>query len=281
MARRLGALAGCALTALLLLLSSARAARIWFEYGVATATAGYDADQDRTLMNKFYVAAFGPEDVRTEVPDFDRFCIQKSTIAAVHAFQSTPGEVGAKLSAAHGGFHDTLRGCLTADNLAKAYLGRFEVGYIRRGYWEPGLNVRFSAENPLTRYYVELHNAVKDKVPDPVNKLIVFYVHSEPAPNMDFKLDPPPELGKFLSLYPDPSELRRLCERADEEASKQGRRIAGEVKREAETTTRTLGSEAEDAGQEMTVAAVAVVGDAARGAKEVAPRLEEALAPAR
>src|SRR5262245_56303287 len=46
--------------------ASAQAARVWYEYGVATATGGYDPEKNRTLINKFYIVAFGPDDFESE-----------------------------------------------------------------------------------------------------------------------------------------------------------------------------------------------------------------------
>src|SRR2546421_103580 len=78
--------------------------RIWFEYGVAQTTGGFDAKNNRTLINKWYIAAFGPDDIATETKAYVQQCVRDAVIVAVHAFQTTPGEVAVKLSAAYGSF---------------------------------------------------------------------------------------------------------------------------------------------------------------------------------
>jgi len=128
--------------------------RVWYQEGVATATGGFDLKHQRTLINRWYIAVFGPDDIEAFVKNHVQDCV-KGAAAAVEAFKETPGEASAKLGAAEGGFHGSLVGCLSARSAWRAYLGKFELGYIRRGYWEDGLNAQFSVTTlgPKTTYY--------------------------------------------------------------------------------------------------------------------------------
>jgi TolB-like protein/class 3 adenylate cyclase len=256
------------------IVQQAQSARVWYEYGVATAIGGYDSETSRTLINRFYIVAFGPVDLPREVTSSAQACLHKVTVVAVEAFNNVPSpEVGARLAAAYSAFHGSLEACLAPERLAKAYSGKFEIGYVRRAFWEPGLRLKFHAESPSTKNYARLHNAVKDRLLDPLNKIIVFYINAQKIPDLDFRINPPADLGKFLKTLPDPSELRTLVSNAQTEAAKRGKRIAEEVGEEANEATKRLGSEAAKIGQEVPLVPVLVDGEAATGVKAVVPDL--------
>jgi TolB-like protein/class 3 adenylate cyclase len=255
------------------IVKQAQGARVWYEYGVATAAGGYDPEKNRTLINRFYIVAFGPDDLPSEATSYTQGCLRKVTAVAVEAFNDAAApEIGARLAAAYSAFHGALAACLAPEGSAKAYSGKFEIGYVRRGFWEPGLRLKFHAESPSTKNYARLHNAVKDRLPDPLNKIIVFYINAQEIPDLDFRIKLPAEPGKFLKTLPDPGELRSLVSNAQTEAAKRGKRIAEEVGKEAYQTTKRLGSEAK-IGQEVLPVPVLVDGEAAKGVKTVVPDL--------
>ena len=267
------------LTAILVVLSGwispAAAQRVWYEYGVASATGGFDAVHNRTLINKFYLAVFGPDDVKVEAHNFVRHCIQDSAVAAVAAYQGTPSpEPGARIGAAWKGFHVHLEHCLSAREFAKEYIKKFEIGYIRRGYWEPGLNLRFTAENPSVKIYEQLHQAVKKDLPDPVNKLIVFYIQTQQPPTINIKINPD-DAGKFLLQFPEPAQLRRYFDDGQKRAADAGKHLSAEVGRETREISHRLGS----AGETLVVAPVRLVGKTAEEAAKKAPEIAGTMIP--
>jgi hypothetical protein len=255
--------------------------RVWYEEGVATATGGFDLKHQRTLINKWYIAVFGPDDIEAFVKGYVQNCVEGAAIAAVEAFKETPGEASVKLGAAEGAFHGSLVGCLSARSAARAYIGKFELGYIRRGYWEDGLNAQLSVDDPRTKNYVLLHNLIKDRLPDPLNKLIVFYINSQKLPDINFNIKPPEQIGKFLARLPDPPNLQRLQEDAERKLSTGGKHLADEVKKEAETVGKAIGSDAAEAfkrGLPMIVAGTPITGDPAAVAKSVQDAAQNAVA---
>lgn len=258
----------------------AHASRVWYEYGLASATGGYDAVNNRTLINKWYLVGFGPDDIATEIKAYVQDCIKISVVSGVDAFQAAPSpEISARLAAAFSAFHGSISTCLSARSAARAYLRKFEIGYVRRGYWENGLHLKFVAKSPSAENYAKLHNAVKNHLPDPVNKVIVFYINTQKPPSIDLKLHPPKELGKFLKELPKPDDLRRFVSRADAEARRTGERILREVNQEAEKATKRLGTEAARAGEGIAVAAVEVASSAAKEVKKIAPDIADAANP--
>ncbi len=272
----------CALVLLIVGVSAspASAQRVWYEYGVASATGGYDPGANQTLINKFYLVVWGPDDVQTEARAFVRKCIQDSAVVGVGAFQSTPSpEPGARIGAAWKAFHVNLEHCLSGSELAEQYAKKFEIGYTRRGFWEHGLNLKFTAENPSVKVYEQLHGLVKKDLPDPVNKLIVFYLQTQNPPSINIKIDLSQDTRKFLAELPDPTQLRRYYEDGQERASEAGRHLSDEVGREAREATTRLGSEAAKAGQAMIVAPVQLVGKSAEEAAKKAPEIANTLFP--
>jgi hypothetical protein len=278
--RRLTGLCTLALLIVGVSTSPASAQRVWYEYGVASATSGYDSSANQTLINKFDLVVWGPDDVQTVARAFVRKCIRGSAVVGAGAFQSTPSpEPGARIGAAWKAFHGNLEHCLSGSGLAEQFAKKFEIGYTRRGLWEHGLNLKFTAENPSVKVYEQLHGLVKKDVPDPVNKLIVFYLQAQKPPSINIKIDPSQDTRKFLAELPDPTGLRRFYEDGQERASEAGRRLSDEVGREAREATTRLGSEAAAAGQATIVAPVQLVGKSAEEAAKKAPEIANTLVP--
>jgi vacuolar-type H+-ATPase subunit H len=253
---------------------------IWWEHPVAEATGGYDANEDRTLINSFNLVVYGPSSVEIAIRGIVQDCVTTSATAAYGAFKTAPSpEVGARLAFAWTTFHSALKGCLTIRNVGNELWNKFEIGYIRRGRWEKGLRLRFSAENPAAESYRQLHNLVKDKLPDPLNKLISFYISSQEFPSVDIKLEPPQLVRDIVAQLPEPRELRKIIDVAEEYAMKGGKRIIAEAKEEAQRAVRRLGQDAIREGEKIVQEVIQIVGQQAEAAVRQAPNIIEDFLP--
>jgi hypothetical protein len=251
--------------------------RVWYERSVAEATGGYDPQRNRTLINRFDMVAWGPNDIKTEVRGYVRQCVQDAAAASVAAFEGSPSpEIGTRIGAAWSAFHTSLHGCLTLRSAAKAYIDKFEIGYIRRAYWIHGLVLKFTTDNPTTQVYNRLQKIVN--IPDPLNKVIVFYLRSQQI-SVNIKLSPPKVLTHFIAHLPDPPDLRRFSENASDAAKKQGKELADSVVYEATHATSTIGREAQKAGNMLIVVPVRLTGEVAQQAGAQAPKLIEKTLP--
>jgi len=265
---------------------------VWWEQPVAEATGGYDAQNNRTLINAYDSVVYGPSSVEKAAVEITESCVTGAAKLGYEAFNKTPGELSAKVAAAWTAFHGAVDTCLTAQSVAKELAHKFELGYVRRGRWVPGLNLTFSAENPAAQQFRQMHNWVKDKVPDPVNKLITFYIGTQDLPKVDITLDPPRFMREAIPQLPDVPELRNMVDRVEKEALKDPGKFAGmigqkkdvvlsELKDEAKNLGKRLGSEALQAqGGKLLQEGVRVVGDAADDIAKRAPRfVAENLVP--
>ncbi|GJD92460.1 hypothetical protein BHAOGJBA_6014 [Methylobacterium hispanicum] len=217
---------------------------IWWEHPVAEATGGYDAKNKKTLINSFNIVVFGPSSVRETIVDVLRNCVKISAVAAYEAFQAAPSpEIGARIGAAFAAFKATLMPCVSTTALGRELASEFSLGYIRRGRWVDGLNLRCVVQSPTAENYRALHNMVKDKLPDPVNKLIMFYIATHEIPPIDIKLDCPPIINDAIAALPHTEKLREFADAAERLAAERGKNIIPEIKAEAEKLVRKRGQE--------------------------------------
>jgi hypothetical protein len=254
--------------------------RIWYEHPVAEATAGYDAANNRTLINSYDIVAYGPNSVELEIKDFVYRCVDRSALTGIAAFYHTPSpEIGARIAAAWSAFHGTLQACLTVNGAAKSYIDKFELGYINRGRWIPGLVLKFTAETPAAKTYTQLHNLIKDKLPDPVNKVVQFYIQSQQFPSVNIRVDPPPGVRHIVAQFPDPSRLRHFSDEAQALAKKRGKELADSVRSQVAQATQQLGSEVAKAGQKAVLVPIQLAGEAAKTTQQTAPTIVRSAVP--
>ena len=223
---------------------------VWYQYGVASAAGGFDFEKNRTLFNRWYIVAYGPDSVEREAKSYVQNCAKTATIAAVEAFKDTPTpEISAHVAAARASFQANVQTCLSLRSFTKAYASKFEIGYIRRALWVDGLNLKFDAESPTAQNYRMLHNEVKDKLPEPLNKIIMFYIESQDFRSIYVRFTLPKEETRFLAQLPDPQKLRDMQKRFEEEGKELGKRIAKEIKEEAEKGVRSAREAVENFGR--------------------------------
>lgn len=250
---------------------------IWWEYPVAEATGGYDAKQNRTLVNSFHIAVFGPSSVDDTVRSICEDCVKAAATAAYSAFQATPSpEIGARFGAACKAFRVSLQACFKLKALADVLASKFDIGYVRRGRWVDGLNIRLVAGTPTAENYRKIHNLIKDKLPDPLNKLITLYIATQELPPVDVVLAPPRILRDVLAQLPDPKELREFSAAAEQLALKDGKRILAEVQEEAKRTAVRLGEEALNEVRQVTIR---LAGEAAEAAVREGPEILKTIVP--
>ena len=219
--------------------------RVWWEYGLAEVTAGYDADRDRTLVDKYYLASTGPDTLEAPIKAFVISCAQKSAIAGVSAFKATPSpEIGARVTAAGVAFKTTAVACLTTRAAAKAVADKFYPSFIRRGYWTDGLLLKFHATSPNAELYSMLHNAVSPSLPDPVNRAILLFIGTQNLPGIDIKVGLPAAGRQLIRAFPKVPQMKLLSENANQKALEHGLRLAPVVLREPQNLPHALGQEA-------------------------------------
>ncbi|MGI6854366.1 hypothetical protein [Mesorhizobium sp. 1B3] len=253
---------------------------IWWEEPIAEATGGYDPETNRTLINSYNLVVFGPSSVESAIKAVVEECVSLSAGAAYTAFKATPSpEIAARIGTAWTTFHGALAECFALKSVYSALRKQFDVGYIRRGRWVDGLRLRFTAENPTTEHYKRFHRLVDDKLPDPVNKLVNFYIASQEYPSVDIRLDPPKIARDFLKQLPPMDELRDFLGQAEHLAEGGGKKILSDLKQEATEKFRQLGSEAATAGEKLLHQPVRLVGAGADELKKAAPGIGGALIP--
>jgi hypothetical protein len=197
---------------------------IWWEYPVGEITAGYDAKRDRTLIRSYNLAVIGPTSADLNIVEILKQCIQRAALVGYRAFMDAPSpEVGIRLGLAWTAFHGYLPVCLAPDTIARELASKFEIGYINRLRWESGLNLRFTAHNPASDNYRRMHEVVKDKLPQPLNQVITFYIASQQGPDVNIKLDPPPWARELLAAGPSPEEMTKYIDAADKLQTEEGR----------------------------------------------------------
>ena len=251
------------------IVKQARATRVWYEYGVATATGGYDPEKNRTLISRFTSLPLVPMTCRATQRVTHRRACARLMVAAVEAFNDAPSpRVGARVAAAYSAFHGSLEACLTSAGFAKAYSGRFEIGFVRRGFWEPGLRLKFHAESPSTINYEPQRRKRSTSIFAQQDHRILHQCSENSG-------HPPPDqtaggtwqIPQDLSRSERAAQPCRQCSVRGREAGKTHRRGVGE---EAYRATKRLGSEAE-IGPELLLIPVLVDGEAAKGVNAVVP----------
>lgn len=237
----------------------AYANRVWAEYGLATATAGYDAGNNRTLIDKYYLGAVGPDSVADAVRDFVIDCAKKSTLAGAAAFKATPSpEIAARTAAATASFKAVFTGCVSTSGAAKYLASQFYISFDRKAYWETGLNLKFNAQNPSTEAYTVIHNAIKDKIPDPLNRAIVLYIAAMQPPQVNVKLEMPDEARRFLRVMPTPPLMNRYAQEAQLRAVNKGMQLIPEVLNEPKNLPAALGTYALNSGKDVIAAQIQI-----------------------
>ena len=217
---------------------------IWWEHPVVETTGGYDARNKKTLINSFNLVVYGPTSVKETIVHAIEECVKASAVAAYEAFQATPSpEIGARIGAAFAAFKSTIVSCISLRGIGNELASKFNLGYVRRGRWVDGLNLRCVAQSPTAENYRALHNMVKDKLPDPVNKLIMLYIATQEIPPIDIKLDCPPIINDAIAAMPDARELREFADAAERFATERGKKLIDEVKAEAENFVRDRAEE--------------------------------------
>jgi hypothetical protein len=239
--------------------SPANANRVWAEWGLATATAGYDAQNDRTLANKYYLGAVGPDSVPNTIRDFIVSCAKTSSAAGAVTFKSTPSpEVGARVLAASAAFKATFITCVSTRGAAKFLATQFYISFDRKAYWVSGLNLKFSAENPSAQVYGIVYNAVSGAIPDPLSRAVLLFFAIQNPPQVDIKLEMPGEAKKFLRLMPMPSQMNTYAQQANAEAVQRSLNLIPAVLHEPQNLPHRLGQDALDVGKSQVLAQIKI-----------------------
>ena len=145
--------------------------QIYWEYGLATATAGISPDGRQTLVEKFFIDAVGPHSVDVEVKSFIVDCAKIGLASAAGAAKSTPSpEPSARLAAGWAAFKASFWSCLSPNRLAKQYFSKFEIAIVSRQEWLPGIVLKFDAENTSARNYALFYKKLGDVLPNGVAK---------------------------------------------------------------------------------------------------------------
>ncbi len=239
--------------------STAQADRVWAEWGMATATAGYDAKNNRTLISKYYLGAVGPDSVPDALRDFIIDCSKKSALAGGLAFKATASpEIGARVLAASVAFKATFTTCVSTVGAAKFLAEHFYLSFDRKEYWESGLSLKFSAENPSAQAYEIVHNAIAQKIPDPLNRAVVLFFAVQSPPQVQIKLQLPEGAKNFLRVAPMPREMSIYAQEANAKAVNRGLSIIPAVLNEPKNLPHRLGEDALETSKEQVLAQVKI-----------------------
>lgn len=209
---------------------------VYFEYGIAEATAGISADGRRTLIKKINLVATGPRSVDKEVQSYLRACAEQSTILAAGAAYGTPSpEPAARLAAAYATFKGAMYQCLSGSRLAKTYFAKFAVEIVQRDKWVDGLVLRYNAENTSAKAYALLYGEMAKRAPPgPLKSLANAFYRLNVAEadltkvNIDMHAgDPVGEVNKWVPISPEAQT--QAFEKGLREASRTGIKLLSAV----------------------------------------------------
>lgn len=246
---------------------------IWWERPAAEMTGGYDGPSNRTLIHSYNVAVRGPSSVEASIRDAAEACVSVAGGAGFAAFKATPSpEIGARLGAAWGAFKGSLATCFSGSSIQMALLDQFEVVYIRRVRYAPGLNLRFSVSNPTTEIYGKMHDLVKGNLPDPINRVIQFAIASQDFPEVNISLQPPEFLRPYSAEVPDVKQLQKFRDGYEAVKQKNLPALADLVKNEIQNEAgKWVGDASGKAASELQGAMVRIQGQAADALKSMSP----------
>lgn len=143
---------------------STHAEQVWYEWGLATASVGWDTDKKRTLVQKYYLAAVGPSHIAEPAVGAVKACLLKSLKDGATAFKSTPSpEMSARMAAAYATFKVETIACIKTISLASAYADSFEPALIQRQEWQNGYSLKFHNDNPSTRIYRQVGEYIEEE----------------------------------------------------------------------------------------------------------------------
>ncbi|MFC1333448.1 MAG: hypothetical protein G8D91_01875 [gamma proteobacterium symbiont of Clathrolucina costata] len=128
--------------------------QVWYEWGLATATVGWDTDNKRTLVQKYYLAAIGPEHIDEIAVNHVKGCLKVALISGVDAYKATPSpEISARTASAYAAFKLYSISCLTSNPVTANIKNQFEPSVVQRQEWQDGLHLKFHADNPSAQNY--------------------------------------------------------------------------------------------------------------------------------
>jgi hypothetical protein len=239
---------------------------VWWERPVAEITGGYDGPNNRTMIHSYNLVVRGPSTVEAAIKPVIEGCIGIAGGSGYAAFKSTPSpEIGVRMGAAWGAFKASLASCFSTKSIQKELIDQFELGYMRRVRYEDGLHARFSMSNPSTELYSKLHDLVKDKVPEPINRFIQFAISTQDFPEIDIKLQPPAILRNFSAEIPDAEQLQKMSDAYNKAKDKNwpalAKLVEDEIKNQAQNWAKGAGGKVEEAVRGALVKLPAAIGD--------------------
>ena len=252
---------------------------IWWEYPVAEVTSGYDADKNQTIITSYNLTVIGPSTADVKIENILRTCIETSGATAYQAFVDAPSpEIGARIGAAWTAFHGTLPVCLSPQNVAADLVSKFELGYIKRARWEPGLNLQFNVRSPSAENFRTIHAMIRDKLPQPLNDALSFYATTQEIPQVNVKLAPPPWAREVISTLPSTDRAIKYFDAANKlsESEDKGAALV-QYAEEAITNPQVAQDYAKDAQSSLKV--FQLTGDVAQAAIKQAPDIGKTLVP--
>lgn len=213
---------------------------VWWERPVAEVTGGYDGPRNRTMIHSYNLVVRGPSTYDGAARAVIEGCVSVAGGSGYAAFKSTPSpEIGVRMGAAWGAFKTSLASCFSTKSIQAAVVDQFEVGYMRRVRYEDGLHARFSVSNPSTELYSKLHDLVKDKVPEPINRFIQFAISTQDFPEIDIKLQPPAILRNFSAEIPDAAQMQKMSDAYNDAKNKNwpalAKLVEDEIKNQAQS----------------------------------------------
>jgi len=178
--------------------------RVIWEYGIGAVTSGYDVENNRTEIRKWYLGASGPDNIPQAALDYIKNCVEESLTAAGTAAYDTPGEASARLAAAMTVWSATFPACMNGEALANSIKDQFKIGITEQRLWVPGAHLRYMAGQFNAELYNLYYKELDKRLPggdgaDLIRKFALLNAKFEAAKAVDIDIKVPDEISNGAS----------------------------------------------------------------------------------
>ena len=246
--------------------------KVYWEYGLAEVTSGYDPRKNETEVRKWYLGASGPTDLKEAAFEYARNCVKQSLVLAGQAAYDTPGEASVKLAAAVTVWTESFPACMNGNSFARSVKDQFQLGITERRERIPGAHLVFMGGQYNAELYRLYYEELNKRLPggdgaDLIRKFAKLNADFEKlkATKIDIKI--PDDISNAAS---------RLSRLPTEESAKLLANLAAEIQKKASTAQI---SQAVPAVLKLTTGTVAQIASAVPNVIQNLPKLLPTLPP--
>jgi hypothetical protein len=194
--------------------ASQAAMKVWAKEDLAKVSAGLDAKGSRTYVSTIALIATGPDTVQNVAEKVVSDCIGLAIGAAKAAFSANPDASNStRVAGAVAAFKATMITCFQASAVEKSVAEQFDLGLVSYGQWEPGIHVELTLDNPQAAYYSELRSFMKDRVPEPVFKMVNLYADvMAPVHSLSASVQVPDWLANAVAQTPTVQAMTKFVD---------------------------------------------------------------------